>query len=133
MPIAVLSEEKEGTPKCSRRPPNQATSCQLCPTACRPVCLPERQRGISVPAKRSFIPETLVMAAIASIEAYSRLTLSQSVCRDGNVGPHCRVPYWLVGPTCEEGFLWQPNCWHRWWLSSSRSVLPPTCSWSTSE
>src|SRR5215813_10438606 len=78
---SVLSEEKEGTPKCSRRPPNQATSCQLCPTACRPVCLPERQRGTSVPAKRSFIPETLVMAAIASIEAYSRLTLSQSVGR----------------------------------------------------
>src|SRR5262249_10590953 len=52
---SVLSEEKEGTPKCSRRPPNQATSCQLCPTACRPVCLPERQRGTSVPAKRSFI------------------------------------------------------------------------------
>src|SRR5262249_17891175 len=26
---SALSEEKEGTPKCSRRPPNQATSCQL--------------------------------------------------------------------------------------------------------
>src|SRR5262249_26793734 len=72
---------EEGTPKCSRRPPNQATSCQLCPTACRPVCLPERQRGTCVPAKRSFIPETLVMVAIASIEAYSGLTLSQSVGR----------------------------------------------------
>ena len=43
--------------------------------------LPERRRGTSVPAKRSFIPETLVMAAIASIEGYSRLTLSQRVGR----------------------------------------------------
>src|SRR5262249_16198433 len=78
---SVLSEEKEGTPKCSWRPPNQATSCQLCPPACRPVWWAERQGGSCGAGKRSFIPETLVMAAIASIEAYSRLTLSQSVGR----------------------------------------------------
>src|SRR5215510_3325748 len=75
--LSVLSE-KEGTPKCSRRPPDQATSCQLCPTACRPVCLPERQHVTSMLAKRSLISEAMVTAAIGSIEAYSKLTPSQS-------------------------------------------------------
>src|SRR5262249_53366504 len=71
--------EKEGAPKCSRRAPNQATSCQLCPTACRPVCLPERQHVTSMLAKRFLISETMVMAAIGSIEAYLKLTTSQSL------------------------------------------------------
>src|SRR5262249_58561672 len=79
--LLVLSGRERRNAECSRRPPNQTTSCQLCPTACRPVCMPKRQRGTSVPAKRSFMPETLVMAVIASIEADSRLTLSQSVGR----------------------------------------------------
>ena len=37
-----------------------------------------------------------------------------------------------IGPACLREVLWQPNSWH-WCSSSSRWVLPPTSSWSTSE
>jgi hypothetical protein len=54
------------------------TVCSARPLVVQSVC---QSDSTSVLAKRSLISETMVMAAIASIEAYSRLTQSQSMGR----------------------------------------------------
>ena len=54
-----------------------AKSSILSADACPSSLFAERQRATSVPANALLYRRTLVMAAIASIKAYSRLTLSQ--------------------------------------------------------